>query len=85
MIVVSIDLHSAVSGEKSNLGTVIIDNIGGSKSRGNYRVRAYRKGHDPYKDPRKGVIRDGRVYDHARLREPVGNLVAKALKELGYK
>ena len=84
MIVVTVELHSAVTRKKSNLSTIIIDNVGGTKARGNYRVRAYRKGYDPYKNPLKGVVREGCVEGHARLAEPVNNLVYKALKSLGY-
>lgn len=51
MIVVKVELHSAVTGEVTTLGTAIIDNITSveehraSKGRtGSYRTRAYRKG-----------------------------------------
>lgn len=88
MIVVPVQLYSAVTGRVSNLGTLVIDNVGGTRDRGDYRVRVYAKGAD-----RDGAvamvmhrkpIREGRVVGHRRLAEPVHNLVAKALKETGY-
>ena len=88
MIVVPYMLWSAVTGEVENLGTVIIDNIGGTTRRGNYRVRAYAKGVDGngiiQMVATKTPIREGKVLGHRRLAEPVGNLIAKALNELGY-
>lgn len=90
MIVVDIDLRSAVTGARTNLGTMVIDNVGGTRTRGNYRCRMYRKGErDRHEsDWRMAAnakpIREGRVLNHARLAEPVQNLVTKALKEMGY-
>lgn len=88
MIVVPYMLWSAVTGDVENLGTVIIDNIGGTTQRGNYRVRAYAKGADGngivQMVATKKPIREGKVLGHRRLAEPVGNLIAKALNEMGY-
>lgn len=88
MIVVPIMLWSAVSGKVENLGTIIIDNIGGTQQRGDYRVRAYAKGADAIGIVKmvasKKPIREGRVIGHRRIAEPVGNLIAKAMKEMGY-
>lgn len=85
MILVTIDLHSAVTGKVSNLGTIKIDNIGGNKLRGDYRVRAYRKGVDVVATKGQvGLLREGRVLGHQRLAKPISVLVHKALTELGY-
>ncbi|WP_066546807.1 hypothetical protein [Sphingomonas sp. CCH15-F11] len=88
MIVVPIQLYSAVTGEVENLGTIVIDNIGGTRARGDYRVRAYAKGAAEagflHMVSRARPIREGRVFGHRRQAEPVGNLIAKAMKELGY-
>lgn len=88
MIVVPIMLWSAVSGKVENLGTIIIDNIGGTHQRGDYRVRAYAKGADAIGIVQmvasRKPIREGRVIGHRRIAEPVGNLIAKAMKEMGY-
>lgn len=87
MIVVKVELWSAVTGVTSNLGTLVIDNTGGTDSKANYRARMYKKSK---KDLRtqyatEKPIREGVVMGHARHAEPVQNLVAKALKQLGYK
>lgn len=88
MIVVPIMLWSAVTGGVENLGTIIIDNIGGTYQRGDYRVRAYAKGADAIGIVKmvatKKPIREGKVTGHRRIAEPVGNLIAKAMKEMGY-
>lgn len=81
MIVVPILLYAAVKGGVHNLGTLVIDNIGGTRSRGDYRVRVYAKDADI---ATAKPFREGRVLAHRRLAEPVGNLIAKALKETGY-
>lgn len=88
MIVVPIMLWSAVSGKVETLGTIVIDNIGGTPQRGDYRVRAYAKGADAIGIVKmvasKKPIREGKVIGHRRIAEPVGNLIAKAMKEMGY-
>lgn len=90
MIVVDIDLRSAVTGQRSTLNTLIVDNIGGTGSKGNYRCRMYRKGeraryHNDWEMAGHAKpIREARVEGHSRLAEPVGNLIAKALTALGY-
>lgn len=87
MIVVKIELHSAVTHEISNIGTLVIDNIGGTRSRGNYRCRIYRSNQiDIYQRMIKGEkpIRESVVTDHPRLSSPVQELVRKALHSMGY-
>lgn len=88
MIVVPIQLWSAVTGNIETLGTLVVDNIGGTAKIGDYRVRMYKKGADKI-----GVVRmvatvppfrEGKVLRHRRLAEPVGNLIAKAMREVGY-
>ena len=90
MIVCQVQLHSAIDGRTDDLGTLIIDNVGGTRTHCDYRVRMYRKGDAERvggvrRLPRDGrPIREGKVLRHARLREPVHNLVAKALAAMGY-
>ena len=89
MIVLPIILQSAIDGRTEILGTLVIDNIGGDAKVGNYRCRMFRKAADGrFPEMRQLLrtrpIREGKVLGHRRLAEPVGNLVAKALKELGY-
>lgn len=83
---VPITLVSAIDGHTEVLSTLLIDNIGGTKARGDYRVRMFGKQPDRRVPDfaRTKPIREGKVLNHARLAEPVGNLVAKALTELGY-
>lgn len=86
MIVVSIDLHSAITGDITLLNQVVIDNIGGTQKLGDYRVRSFRRGVDAVASrlAEKGKVREGRVLRHRRLDEPVLTLLRKALQEMGY-
>lgn len=83
MIVVRVELWSAVTGEKSELARAVIDNIGGSHTIRDYRVRTLR-GRSTRDLDRFAVQREGRVIGHASLREHVWNLVAKALAAMNY-
>lgn len=95
MIVIEIKLISAISRDRDQeLGTMIIDNIGGNPNgrQADYRARMYRKGalKSFNNDPRALVTkakhtREGQVLGHNRLAEPVQNLVSKALTSMGYK
>lgn len=90
MLVVTVELHSAIDGRTEELGTMVIDNIGGSRTRGDYRCRMYKKGEAKRVGGARRLpanskpTREGQVLNHARVAEPVQNLVSKALKELGY-
>ena len=89
MIVVKVELWSAISGEKRELARMVIDNIGGTQTTGDYRVRTLRGRTARALDlallamPHT-VQREGKVIGHARLKEHVWNLVAKALSGMGY-
>lgn len=90
MIVVRVELWSAVDGQKTELARAVIDNIGGTTERGDYRVRTLRGRSEDALDRAilrmhsGGTQREGKVLGHARLREHVWNLVAKGLANLGY-
>lgn len=90
MIVIRVELWSAVSGQKSELARMVIDNIGGTTNLGDYRCRTLRGRSEDALDralltmSSTGTQREGRVLGHARLREHVWNLVAKALIGMGY-
>ncbi|MGV3511856.1 MAG: hypothetical protein ACO1OX_07605 [Novosphingobium sp.] len=90
MIVIRVELWSAVSGQKSELARMVIDNIGGTNHLGDYRCRTLRGRSEEALDRAlltmnsTGTQREGRVLGHARLREHVWNLVAKALTGMGY-
>lgn len=89
MIVVKVELWSAIDVRKQELAGMVIDNIGGTVTKGDYRTRtlvgrseealARAMNASPPKSQRIGI-----VTRHARLREHVWNLVAKALSGMGY-
>lgn len=87
MIVVKVELWSAINGNVQQLALMSIDNIGGTQQLGDYRTRTYR-GRDAEALARalvrETVQREGKVLRHPRLREHVWNLVAKALSSMGY-
>lgn len=91
MIIIRVELWSAVNGEKTELARMVIDNVGGTHQRGDYRARTLRgRSADALNKSLlsmaagNGVQREGKVLGHARLREHVWNLVAKALSSMGY-
>lgn len=91
MIVAPINLISGINGISTNLGTLVIDNQGGTHTKGDYRCRMYRKGAlEKYRNNAALLVRDakpirtGLVKGHARLIEPVHNLVLKSLSAMGY-
>lgn len=86
MIVVKVELWSAITGQKSEIARMAIDNIGGTAQRGDYRCRTMRgrSAEQLERAMRQAPQREGRVLGHARLREHVWHLVAKALSGMGY-
>lgn len=93
MIVVPIQLYSAVTGEIIDLGTMIISNTGEhtDPNYGDYHVRMYKKGDlTRHKgDARRllaygKTIREARVFNHQRKRLPVQVLVRRALDAMEY-
>jgi len=87
MIVVKVELWSAVDGNVQELARMTIDNIGGTVQLGDYRARTMR-GRSAEALHRamltNTIQREGRVLGHPRLREHVWNLVGKALTGMGY-
>lgn len=90
MIVVRVELWSAVTGQREELARMVIDNIGGTQHLGDYRCRTLRGRSVEALDrallsmDTTGTQREGNVLRHPRLREHVWNLVGKALSGLGY-
>ncbi len=95
MITVEINLCSAQTDEQTPLGLMIIDlqDTHDNGKLGDYRCRMYRKGTEIIKNKGYGYhfnkdnpkpIREVMIIGHRRMAEPVHNLVAKALKEMGY-
>lgn len=91
MIVVRIELWSANTGEKTELGRMYIANVGGDlPKRGDYEVKVARKGsvqHEGWTSFLKAggfvgvpATRTGEVKNYPRLSYNVWRLVARALK-----
>lgn len=83
MIVVRVELHSAITGHVSELARMHISNTGGTVARGDYQVTTLR-GRSTDQLNRHVPQRRGKVTDHARLALHVWHLVAKALTAMGY-
>jgi hypothetical protein len=79
MIVVRVELHSAITHKVTEIARMCIDNIGGTRNSGDYRVRTMR-GRDEEALDKQTVQREGRVLGHPRLTSHVWRLVSKALK-----
>jgi hypothetical protein len=90
MIVVRVELWSAITGRRSTLALMSIANSGESPNpnRGDYEAKTF-VGRD--EDALLKALNDDRVSkraeikNHARLQEHVWNLVGKALAGCGYK
>lgn len=80
MIVVKVELHSAITGQIKLLGAMIIDNVGGTAQRGDYRVRVGKKSHAAnLRKIMSAPQRTGEVRDYPRLSYNVWRLVSRAL------
>lgn len=89
MIVVKVELHSAVTGKVEELARMLIANKGDSTSpsKGNYKCLTLRGRSKEALDKATvngTVTRRGEVMQHARLSLHVWHLVAKALKSMNY-
>lgn len=94
MLVVKVQLHSAVTGQVSDIACMVISNDGtGDSDIGNYDARIIRKPGRTQSWPDKigdtlfgnaKPTRVARVLKYARQRRPVWDLVALALKNAGY-
>jgi hypothetical protein len=79
MVIVTVHLASAISGELTEIGRMHISNVGGTQRRGEYDVEVMRRG------TTDKVQRTGRVPSYNRISDPVWRLVAKALDATGFK
>lgn len=80
MLVISIELHSARTGERKLLGQTIIHNVGGTHTSGDYEVEVGHK--NDVGNLRKihtKPLRKGQVFGHPRLSANVWTLVLKGL------
>jgi hypothetical protein len=93
MLVVRVELHSAVTGKTTEIARALIYNDGGGDSdHGNYKAFTF-KGRDGVAWTRehihkalnaKKTLRDGVVMNYPRKSLHVWNLVYRALKGMGY-
>ncbi len=83
MLVVKVELHSALTGLVTEIGRAYIANDGtGSDESGNYKVAVCRKGstRKPWGEDAVAPTREGRVDGYPRLSYPVWRLVCRALR-----
>lgn len=87
MLVVKVELHSAITQKITEIGRMVIWNDGTAESakRGNYDARVLRKPRQdsPYERlpmTRAPYTREGRVEDYPRLPYPIWRLVSRALR-----
>jgi len=84
VIVVSVQLDSAISPTRDKeLARVLIANVGGTDTLGDYKCVSLR-GRSKEQLDRRVVQRQALVENHPRQAEHVLNLVAKALVKMGY-
>lgn len=93
MLVVKVELHSAITGAVTEIArSVIYNDGGGSRDKGDYKALTIRGRSKEDFDKRmreavydgKNVTRSTEIKDYPRLRLHVWNLVAKALGKMGY-
>lgn len=88
MIIVRVEVLSAITGKTTELARMHICNEGGTQTRGNYGVYILRGRSKTRLDKswiNSHISRSGKVTNHPRLIEHVWNLVSKALNACGYK
>lgn len=87
MIVIRVELWSAIDGKKTEIARAMIANVGGTEKVGDYRGETYRGRDDAALTRamlRRAVTREGKVSGHRRLDLHVWHLVAKMLAAMGY-
>jgi len=88
MIVVRVELHSAITGDVTELARAVICNEGGTGTKGDYGVYVCRgRDRDALNKSwlNRTFTKTTKVLGHARQAEHVWNLVSKALVAAGYK
>lgn len=84
MIVVRVELHSAITREVTEIARMHISNIGGTEQHGDYIGLVYR-GRDKKALDQKVVNKSSHVLGYSRLNLHVWNLVARMLNKMEYK
>ncbi|UAT28866.1 hypothetical protein PP753_gp27 [Dinoroseobacter phage vB_DshP-R7L] len=80
MLVLKLELHSARTGEITEIGRTIIANVGGTSEKGNYVCKVARKRNEfTNKDTWYEPLRTGDVKNYPRLSYNVWRLVIRAL------
>lgn len=91
MLVIKVELHSAITGKVSELARMVIANKGsGTRKRGDYKAVALRKrpnGEVPTTVLAKDsdIFRQTDIEDYPRESKHVWCLVARALNQMGFK
>lgn len=83
MLVVRVELHSAITHKVTEIARMHIANTGGTAERGDYDVKTFR-GRDSDALDKRTVNREGYVWDYPRLAIHVWHLVFEALKATNY-
>lgn len=83
MLLVRVELVSAITGRITEIARMRISNIGGSKTRGDYEAAVF-WGRDKDQLSYGRVHKRGQVAGHARVAEHVWHLVGKALAGMEY-
>lgn len=76
MLVLKLEMHSAITGEVREIGRTVIYNKGGSHERGEYGVAVCRRGSTDYHNK---PTRVGEVLNYPRLSYNVWRLVIRSL------
>lgn len=83
MIVVRVELHSAITGKVSELARMHICNVGGTATKGDYHCETLR-GRSKADLDKRVQQRVGNVMNYPRLAIHVWHLVARSLVAMGY-
>lgn len=84
MIVVTVELQSAITGKTTLLGKAIIANVGGDENTGEYRATFGRRNQHDLRQINSSPTRQGEVKDFPRLRLNAWHLLRRALEAAGY-
>jgi hypothetical protein len=84
MLIITVELHSAITGKVTEIAKMKLYNDGtGTSQKGNYAGVTYRGKDDALIQEKTN--RTGSVKNYPRLNLHVWNLIARMLKNMGYK
>lgn len=88
MLVVRVELHSAITGEVTEIARMDIANVGGSQAHGDYHGVTYRGrralDEAAWGPQRLPPLRWGSIANYPRLTRHVWHLVSRMLNSMGY-